>query len=260
MLSWFESPSQYRTLDSNWWWANGFRVESFPAIHCIVARTRSPKFMNKMSDPEYFQGRSIFMSMFNDIIWGIKDNEQECIANATLVSVFAKRFQQDVRPSSDLDQKRSGIFFLTDHKENETESPNWWWSNSEKADTQHYKPRVHCPEERSKAKEVENYQYTLCRWRYDWNFFAQSFLSISSVSRKQSQNCFKSTVAVEQEQVDLLWQSNLINFSHPRLRFSHTPIAEAPITSGKACTTMSSDKDLFWCRVPENSSSRTVLH
>ena len=30
------------------------------------------------------------MSMLNDIIWRIKDNEQECIANATLVSVFAK--------------------------------------------------------------------------------------------------------------------------------------------------------------------------
>ena len=29
--------------------------------------------------------------MFNDIIWRIKDNEQECIANATLVSLFAKR-------------------------------------------------------------------------------------------------------------------------------------------------------------------------
>ena len=45
-----------------------------------------------MSDPEQFQRRIIFMSMFNDIIWGVKDNEQECIANATLVSVFAKRF------------------------------------------------------------------------------------------------------------------------------------------------------------------------
>ena len=31
---------------------------------------------------------------------------------------------------------------------------NWWWSNSEKADTQFSEPRVHCPEERSKAKEV----------------------------------------------------------------------------------------------------------
>ena len=32
------------------------------------------------------------MSMFNDIMWGYKDNETECIANSTLVSVFAKRF------------------------------------------------------------------------------------------------------------------------------------------------------------------------
>ena len=32
------------------------------------------------------------MSMFNDIIGGSKDNETECIANSTLVSLFAKRF------------------------------------------------------------------------------------------------------------------------------------------------------------------------
>ena len=31
------------------------------------------------------------MSMFNDIIWRSKDNEMECIANSTLVSLFAKR-------------------------------------------------------------------------------------------------------------------------------------------------------------------------
>ena len=50
------------------------------------------KFMNKMSDLNQFQGRIIFTSTFNDIKWGTKDNEQECIANATLVSVCAKRF------------------------------------------------------------------------------------------------------------------------------------------------------------------------
>ena len=31
------------------------------------------------------------MSMFNDIAWGSEDNEQECIANFTLVSVFARK-------------------------------------------------------------------------------------------------------------------------------------------------------------------------
>ena len=50
------------------------------------------KFVNKMGEPGQFQGRIIFMSMFNDITWRIKDNEKECIADSTLVSLFAKRF------------------------------------------------------------------------------------------------------------------------------------------------------------------------
>ena len=48
--------------------------------------------MSNMGEPEQFQGRIIFMSMCNDIIWGNEDNETECIANSTLVSLFAKRF------------------------------------------------------------------------------------------------------------------------------------------------------------------------
>ena len=63
-----------------------------------------------------------------------------------------KDFQQDIGDSSVLDPKHSGILLTTkDHKENGTESRNWWWSNSEKADTQFSEPRVHCPEERSKT-------------------------------------------------------------------------------------------------------------
>ena len=49
--------------------------------------------MSKMSDaPEQSKGRIIFMSMFNDISWGSKDNEQECEMNADLVSIYARRF------------------------------------------------------------------------------------------------------------------------------------------------------------------------
>ena len=32
------------------------------------------------------------MSMFNDILWGSKDNEKECESNAQLVSLNARRF------------------------------------------------------------------------------------------------------------------------------------------------------------------------
>ena len=37
-------------------------------------------------------GRILFMSMFNDISCGTKDNEEECVANAKVVSILAKKF------------------------------------------------------------------------------------------------------------------------------------------------------------------------
>ena len=195
---------------------NGIRVNIFPGFTTLQLVDEVQKFMSKMSEPEQFQGRIIFMPMFNDIIWWFQDNETECIADSTLVSIFCKKdFQQDVGHSSDLDQKRSGILLTTkDHEENGTESLNWWWSNSEKADTQFSEQRVRSLEECSKPKEVENYRYTsvpmVIRLKL---FFAPSFLSISSVTTEQSQICVKHTVAVEQEQEDLLWQSSLIHFS-----------------------------------------------
>ena len=42
--------------------------------------------------PEHFTGRIIFMSMFNDISRGSRDNKVECESNANLVSLYARRF------------------------------------------------------------------------------------------------------------------------------------------------------------------------
>ena len=67
------------------------------------------------------------MSMFNDIIWGSTDNERECIANSTLVSLFAKK-NPDGRwsflgPGSELNWY--GIpLTKKDQEENGTESLN----------------------------------------------------------------------------------------------------------------------------------------
>ena len=69
-----------------------FEWNIFPGFTTLQLVDEVQKFMNKMSDPAHFQGRIIFMSMFNDIIWGITDNDQECLANATLLSLFAQRF------------------------------------------------------------------------------------------------------------------------------------------------------------------------
>ena len=42
--------------------------------------------------PETFTGTILFMSMFNDISCDGKDNEEECVADAKVVSLYAKKF------------------------------------------------------------------------------------------------------------------------------------------------------------------------
>ena len=103
-----------------------FEWNIFPGFTALQLVQEVQNFMNKMSDPDQFQGRIIFMSMFNDIIWGIKDNAKECFANAHLCLYLQKDFQQDIGHSSDLVRKQSGIpLTKKDHKENGTESLNW---------------------------------------------------------------------------------------------------------------------------------------
>ena len=69
-----------------------FEWNNFPQFTALELVREFQKLMSKMGGPEQFQGRITFMSMFNDITWRTKGNETECIANSTLVSVFAKRF------------------------------------------------------------------------------------------------------------------------------------------------------------------------
>ena len=124
-LSWFKDSPKYRildTIDGEWM---EFEWNIFPRTTPLQLISKPQEFMTTMGDPSQFKGRSIFMTMFNDIIWESEDNERECSADATLVPLFAKDSQQDFGHSSDLDQKRSGILLVVaDHKESGTESLN----------------------------------------------------------------------------------------------------------------------------------------
>ena len=86
-LSWFKDSSHCRTLDTidgepmEWEWNISPRFTTLQLI------SKVQEFMTKMGDPSQIKGRIIFRSMFNDLSWGYKDNEMECIANSTLVSL-----------------------------------------------------------------------------------------------------------------------------------------------------------------------------
>ena len=84
-------------------------------------------------------------------------------ANQVLNSFLSVRrdLEQDNGHSSDLNQKRSGALLVkTVHKEIGTELQSKWCWHLKKANTQFSDPRVHYPEECSKAKVVESCPYT----------------------------------------------------------------------------------------------------
>ena len=71
---------------SQWNWSGKCSQDS---PHCS---NKVQEFTSKMSEePEEFTGRIIFMSMFNYISWGSKENELECELSAQLVSMYARR-------------------------------------------------------------------------------------------------------------------------------------------------------------------------
>ena len=90
-LKWFKDSSQYRALDRIGGEPMEFEWNIFPGFTTLELVREVQKFMSKIGEPEQFRGRIIFISMFNDIIWGKIDIETDCIANSTLVSLFAKK-------------------------------------------------------------------------------------------------------------------------------------------------------------------------
>ena len=88
-----QSTQEYRTLDRIDGEPMEFEWNISPGFNTLQFCIKVQEFMSKMSGkPEEFTRRIIFMSMFNDISLGSKDNKIECESNDQLVSLFAKRF------------------------------------------------------------------------------------------------------------------------------------------------------------------------
>ena len=65
----------------------------FPGFTTFGFLEQIQKIMKEQQcDPEQFKGRIIFMSMFTDIIWGEKENEEKCKSNAREGANCALRF------------------------------------------------------------------------------------------------------------------------------------------------------------------------
>ena len=65
----------------------------FPALTTLQLYGNVTDLLSRLGEaPETFTGRTLFVSMFNDISRDGKGNEEECVANSKVVSIFAKKF------------------------------------------------------------------------------------------------------------------------------------------------------------------------
>ena len=68
-------------------------MEYFPGFNTLQVSDEVNNLLYRLGEtPENFTGRILLMSMFNGISCGTKDNEKECLANARLVSLYARKF------------------------------------------------------------------------------------------------------------------------------------------------------------------------
>ena len=84
-----------------------------------------------------------------DVQWHLlwSKDKKECDSNARLVSLFAGRFGAGQWSFLGLGSEKNVILSVKIvHKVNGTKWRKRWWWHSQKADTQSFEPRVHCPE------------------------------------------------------------------------------------------------------------------
>ena len=68
-------------------------MDYFPGFNTLQLSEEVKSLLLRLGETqENFTGRIIFMSIFHDIFCGSRDNEKECMSNANLVSLYAKRF------------------------------------------------------------------------------------------------------------------------------------------------------------------------
>ena len=176
----------------NWWWANGILVEYFPGFTTLQLCYKVQELPSKLSvTPEYF-------SLTDHLHVGCSTTSHRDLKtmnrNANQAPNSFWFMPKDFSPG------KWSFFGLASekkwHSTHECKPLGEWDTVAELmmikfSESGH---PVHCPEERSKAKDVENYQYTSVPMEIRLKLFlAQLILLISSVFTEQSQICVKNT-------------------------------------------------------------------
>ena len=92
-IEWIITDQSYRDYDGINGEPTEFEWNIFPGFDTLQLCDKVKVLLSRLREtPEIFTGRILFMSTINDICSGTKDNEQECLAHARVVSLYARKF------------------------------------------------------------------------------------------------------------------------------------------------------------------------
>ena len=92
-IGWITTDQSYRDYDGISGEPTEFEWNIFPGVKTLQLSGKINDLLSDLGEtPEIFTGRTLFMSMFNDISCDRKGNKEECLANARVVKVLAKKF------------------------------------------------------------------------------------------------------------------------------------------------------------------------
>ena len=92
-IEWIITDKSYRDYDGINGGSTEFEWNIFPGFTTLQLCDKINDLLSDLGQtPETFTGRILFMSMFNDISCDRKGNKDECLANAGVVKVLARKF------------------------------------------------------------------------------------------------------------------------------------------------------------------------
>ena len=92
-IEWILTDKSYRDYDGINGEPTEFDWNMFPGFSTLQLCGKVTDLLSRLGEaPETFTGRILFMSKFNDISCDGKGNEEECVANAKVVSILAMKF------------------------------------------------------------------------------------------------------------------------------------------------------------------------
>ena len=125
-MKWYSENNHFKGMNRIDGMPTEFEWTLFAGITALGFLEKIQKLMNCIQcEPEHFNGRIIFMTMSNHIVWGAKGNKEHCEYNSQAVAEYARKFPRGRWSFLGLDQKKNG----TEHTLTNQMDPGIEWQN-----------------------------------------------------------------------------------------------------------------------------------